>query len=46
MFVALVLWAGVVLALAGFFGPRDGGVLELVGLVLVAIAIWKGISWR
>jgi len=38
-----VLIVGAVLTLAGYFGPEDGGTLELFGLILVSIAIWK--SW-
>jgi hypothetical protein len=38
-----VLLAGVVLTLAGFFGPEDEGALELCGLLLIGIAIWKGV---
>lgn len=41
-----VLLAGVVLTLAGFFGPEDEGTLEIIGLIIVGIALWKGIQWK
>ena len=38
-----VLAAGVALAIAGYLGPDDGGTLELAGLTLIAISVWKGL---
>jgi uncharacterized membrane protein len=36
----VLLGVGVVLTLAGFFGPQDEGMLELLGLVLVGLSIY------
>ena len=39
-----LLGAGVTLTLAGYLGPEDGGVLELVGLIIVAIGVALGVA--
>lgn len=36
----IIVGVGLVLTLAGFFGPEDGGTLELVGLVVLGLGLW------
>jgi len=42
--VALI---GLILTLAGFFGPEDEGTLEFIGLAILAVAVYKllGLDW-
>jgi hypothetical protein len=32
---------GAILAVIGYLGPEDGGTLELIGLAILAVALYK-----
>lgn len=38
---AFIMIIGTILALAGFFGPEDGGTLELIGLAILGWGLYS-----